>query len=245
MTFSEWVYNWLNWELPTSKPLWTPKEGLQSFIEEDGYIKQIETSEKFFVPITEQQKREQLFSTMTIKNNIVDLKGRILVEDVPAVVDKKVTRMVSNRKRYENISRKFSNPIRWYHIGLLHEMECTQNFNCYLGNGQRWNKKTTIVPKGRGPFSSFELGALDAIRYDKLDRVQNWSIGNTLYILEGFNGYGYALYRGINSPYLWSGSNKYISGKYVTDNVYSKTTVSSQIGIALLLKELQTRDLLN
>jgi lysozyme family protein len=59
--------------------------------------------------------------------------------------------------------------------------------------------------------------------------------------LEGFNGYGYSLYRNINSPYLWSGSNNYTAGKYIADNVYSKTAVSSQIGIALLLKNILER----
>ena len=89
-----------------------------------------------------------------------------------------------------------------------------------------------------GSFKSFESGAIDAIQYDKLDLVQDWSVGNTLYILEGFNGLGYDLYKGINSPYIWSGSNHYTSGKYIADSVYSKTAVSTQIGIALLYKGL-------
>jgi len=241
VSFTNWIYNFFN--IKSSKPLWTVDEGLQSVIKDSGEIKQIPivnpVDVKGFIPIlSEQEKRKQLFDSMVVHQNITDSKGRILLSDVPGVIDRRTGMMLQNKLRYEAIAHKFPNPIRWFHIALLHEMECEQNFNCYLGNGQIFWKKTTIVPKGRGPFSSFEKGAIDAIRFDRLNKVQDWSIGNTLYILEGFNGYGYAKYRGINSPYLWSGSNKYVSGKYISDNVYSRTAVSTQIGIALLMKKL-------
>jgi lysozyme family protein len=193
--------------------------------------------------LTESEIRQGLYDSMVINENIVDLKGRILIENVPAKVKAKVDKIFLSQQRYINIANKFANPIKWYHISFLHEMECTQNFNCYLGNGQPINKKTTIVPIGRGPFSTFELGAIDAIKLNGLDQIQDWSIGNTLYILEGFNGYGYSRYKGINSPYLFSGSNQYISGKYVSDGArgYDPNAVSQQIGIALLMKELLSR----
>lgn len=241
VSFSEWIYNVFNWQLPTNKPLWTPEEGLQNIVHDDGKVDSLPNSPNALISITEQAKRERLFNQMVVRKNIVDSKGRIIVSNVPKRVEAKVDTMFANKRRYEDISHRFANPIRWYHIALIHEMECTQNFSRYLGNGQRLSQRTTIVPKGRGPFSSFEAGAVDAIKYDKLDKVQDWSIGNTLYILEGFNGYGYSLYRNINSPYLWSGSNNYTAGKYIADNVYSKTAVSSQIGIALLLQNVLER----
>ena len=191
------------------------------------------------IPImTEQQKRKGLFDTMAINKNIVDKNGKIIVANVPSIIDKKVYSIIKNKDYYQSISGVFPTPIKWFHIGLIHEMECSQNFNCYLGNGQPLNKRTTIVPVGRGPFSSFKDGAIDAIKYDRLDKVTDWGIGNALYIFEGFNGYGYSLYKGINSPYIWSGSNQYTSGKYVSDGVYDKDAVSGQIGIALLYKRL-------
>lgn len=221
MNFRECLFHFLKVELPTSKPLIA------------DVIPQL-------APTSKTGSRKFLFDTMYTRQNIVDNNGRVLVANVPMVVDAKVSKMLSNRDRYQAISGRFKNPIRWYHVALIHEMECSQNFNCYLGNGQPFNKKTTIVPKGRGAFPSFETGAVDAIVYQKLDRITDWSIENTLYILEGFNGYGYTN-RGINSPYLWSGSNHYKSGKYIADSVYSKTAVSSQIGIALLYKRLLER----
>jgi len=242
MTVRQFAYSNLNLEFPTSKPLWSPKEGLESLVHA-GELAQLPVLNKIkpFLQLTEQEKRLRLFNTMMVNQNIVDEKGNILVLNVPEKVKQKVDKIFLNRSRYKSISFKFPNPIQWYHIALLHELECTQNFNCYLGNGQRWDKRTTIVPKNRGPFKSFEEGAIDAIKYDKLNEIIDWSSGNTLYILEGFNGYGYALYRNINSPYLWSGSNHYTSGKYIADSVYSSKAVSTQIGIALLYKEVLNR----
>lgn len=190
------------------------------------------------VPITEQQKRQMLYESMTIKQQIITLKGTVLVSNVPAQVKAKTDRMILNKQRYRNVARMFANPIRWYHIACFHEMEGEQNFSTYLGNGQTIFKKTTIVPKGRGPFASFEQGAVDSIRLEGLDKVNDWSIGNFLYIAEGFNGFGYSKFKHINSPYIWSGSSQYTSGKYISDGVYSTSEVSQQIGIALLLKSL-------
>lgn len=183
-------------------------------------------------------KRQELFDTMVINNNIFDIKDRILVPNVVAKVANIANRMIANRARYKAVANMFACPIKWYHVALIHQMEGGGDFNTYLGNGQRLSHKTTIVPIGRGPFKSFESGAIDAIKQKGLNYVQDWSIGNALYILEGFNGYGYSDFKGINSPYLWSGSNQYRSGYYIADHVYSSTTVSQQIGIALILKQL-------
>ena len=185
-------------------------------------------------------KREQLFESMFIRDNIVDKNGKILVSNIPQKSSDLADKIISNKDRYETVAHSFSNPIRWFHIGLIHLMEGEGNFNTYLGNGQSLNKVTTIVPKGRGPFASFEEGAIDAIELQGLDKVQDWSIGNTLYILEKYNGLGYSNYKGINSPYLWSGSNQYTAGKYISDGAsgYSSTAISTQIGIALVLRNL-------
>ena len=58
---------------------------------------------------------------------------------------------------------------------------------------------TTIVPKGRGWFPNFTTGAIDAIDLAGIDKVTDWSIGNVLYILEGYNGFGYEKYHNIPS----------------------------------------------
>lgn len=192
--------------------------------------------------MTKQEHAQALFDTMIIKDKI-DVSGLVIISNVPAIIDRKTNLMISNKDRYINVAHRFVNPgLKWWLVALIHEMECSQNFNKYLGNGQDLSKKTTIVPVGRGPFASFEDGAEDALKLQGADKIKDWSLGNVLYFLEGYNGYGYSIYKGINSPYLWSGSNHYSSGKYVSDGKYDPNAVSSQIGIALLMKSLLSKN---
>lgn len=187
--------------------------------------------------IEQAQTRQQLFDTMVIRDSITD-GSTILMSKVASVVKRKTDKLSSNQQIYAGIARRFVNPgLKWWLIAVIHELECSQNFNRYLGNGQYLNKKTTIAPKGRGPFQSFEEGAIDALRLQGADTINDWSIGSVLYFLEGFNGYGYE-HHGINSPYLWSGSNHYTKGKFVSDGKFDPVAVSLQIGVALLLKNL-------
>lgn len=118
-------------------------------------------------------------------------------------------------------------------IMLMHIRESSSDlgkFLTYLGNGQPFNKKTTIVPKGRGPWSSWINAAVDAIQLKKLDAIKDWTLERMLYELEGFNGYGYRG-KGINSPYVWSGTNHYMKGKYVADGKYDANAVDGQVGV--------------
>ena len=48
--------------------------------------------------------------------------------------------------------------------------------------------------------------------------------------------------RGVPSPYLWSGTNQYRSGKYVRDGLYDPGKVDSQLGCAALLIALMELD---
>lgn len=189
--------------------------------------------------MTAPEERQELWDTMTINENIVANNGMVLMANVNQHADRIVGIILSNKDRYLAIAHSFPNPgLKWWLVSIIHYMECTLNFHCYLGNGQPIDHITTIVPKGRGPFPTFEAGAIDAIKFNGLDKVTDWSIGNVLYILEGYNGYGYAEYHNINSPYLWSGTNQYVSGKYVSDGKYNPDAVSIQIGAAILLKKL-------
>jgi hypothetical protein len=56
------------------------------------------------------------------------------------------------------------------------------------------------------------------------------------YTAEGFNGWGYLLYRKINSPYLWSGTTLQQCGKYVADGVWDPYAWSQQVGVVAILK---------
>lgn len=127
--------------------------------------------------------------------------------------------------------------VPWWFIGVVHYRESAFDFTRSLAQGDPWNKKSTHVPANRGPFSSWEEAAVDAL----VDcapfaaRNKDWSIGGALAMLEKYNGLGYAN-KGIPSPYLWAGTNQYIKGKYVADGKFSANTVDKQLGCAGILK---------
>jgi len=156
-----------------------------------------------------------------------------------AEVEQAVQRILQYQNRYASIAAQSTVP--WYVIAVIHNMECGLDFTKHLHNGDSLKRRTVNVPAGRPkigqPPFTFEVSALDALEYDKLTEWDDWSIGGICYKLEGFNGWGYRA-RDINSPYLWSYSNLYTSGKYVADNKWSGTAVSSQCGAAVILRSM-------
>lgn len=141
--------------------------------------------------------------------------------------------IMAGKSRYETVSGQTGVP--WFVVGLIHSLECGLNWRGALCNGDPIHKKTVNVPRGMGPWSTWEDAAVWALRYDRLDKVTDWSAARAAYSLEGFNGWGYAM-RGLSSPYLWSGSNQYTRGKYVSDGVWDGNAVSQQAGAMCILK---------
>lgn len=129
---------------------------------------------------------------------------------------------------------------------IIHERESGLKLNTYLGNGQPLNKRTTIVPKNRGPFTgpdAFYNGALDAYRLQNmigLDWYDGSGIPRVSYNVEGFNGFGYRN-RGIASPYLYAGTNLYVKGKYVADGKFDPNYVDTQLGAMAIFKRMVER----
>jgi hypothetical protein len=60
-------------------------------------------------------------------------------------------------------------------------------------------------------------------------------------MFEMYNGLGYAA-MGRPSAYVWSGSDQYVSGKYVRDHVYDPNEVDVQVGCAPLLARMMALD---
>lgn len=148
-------------------------------------------------------------------------------------------RMIVHRDTYEQVTRYCGVP--WFVVGLIHAMEAGQSFACHLHNGDNLARPTVHVPAHRprasgGPFTFVE-SAVDALRLDRLDKVDAWPIERVLFELEAFNGWGYALeHRECNTPYLWSGTQHYTCGKYTGDGVWSSSAVSEQAGAAAILR---------
>jgi lysozyme family protein len=144
-------------------------------------------------------------------------------------------RVIQGRDRYKAVEKRTSVP--WFFIGLCHMREGNFNFGTYLGNGQSINRVTTIVPIARGPFASFEDGAVDALKFQGLVNITDWTLERIAFCLEGFNGFGYRS-KGVNTPYLWAGTNRYTSGKYVADHVFDPAAVDKQLGSMAVLSKL-------
>lgn len=139
------------------------------------------------------------------------------------------------KARYQAVEKTTGVP--WWFIAVVHEREASQKWDRQLGQGDPLNKKSTHVPKGRGPFASWEDGAVDALVNCApfAARNKDWSAGGALAMLEKYNGLGY-FNKGIPSPYIWSGTNQYTSGKYIADGVFDPNVVDKQLGCAGLLK---------
>lgn len=147
-----------------------------------------------------------------------------------------VSKSYASQRRYEAVSVVTGVP--WKVIAVVHGLEGSFNFESVLHNGEKIlgaGRKTKLVPKGRGPFTTWEEAAIDALKIKALPKT--WGIVETLDFLHKFNGTGY-LKKGIYSPYLWSFSNHYYRGKYVSDGRYDANAISSQCGAAVLLKQL-------
>ena len=54
------------------------------------------------------------------------------------------------------------------------------------------------LSKGRGPFPTWEAGAIDALDLDRLNQVTDWSPERASYEIEKFNGFGYRA-KGVNT----------------------------------------------
>jgi lysozyme family protein len=145
------------------------------------------------------------------------------------------------KARYQAVSAKTGVP--WPFIAVAHEREASQNWNTQLGQGDPLGSVSVHVPKGRGPFKTWEDGAYDALVNCApfAARNKDWSVGGTLTMLEQYNGLGYAN-KGRPSPYIWSGTDQYVSGKYVRDGVYDPNEVDQQLGCAGLLLAMMALD---
>jgi lysozyme family protein len=153
--------------------------------------------------------------------------------------DQLAARILANKARYQTIESKTGVP--WHLIAILHLRESNADFSTYLGNGQSLHHVTTIVPKGRGPFNSFEDGAVDALKLDGLTSINDWCLEKELYYCEIFNGAGYDA-RGLPSPYVFGGTSIQKPGKYISDHGFDPRVWDMQPGCAPILATLAKHD---
>lgn len=160
---------------------------------------------------------------------------------------------LDNHEIYQAIEKETGVP--WQMTAITHRRESDAQdkfgnplFTSYLGNGQPLTMKTTIVPKGRGPFikkfeannpqlinAAFIAGAIDAYHIDRMSEVKDWKLEKILYYSELFNGAGYDV-RGLPSPYLWGGTSIQQPGKFIADHKWSSRTMDQQLGCCAILR---------
>lgn len=153
------------------------------------------------------------------------------------------SRLLRDKAVYQRIYEQTGVPVAV--LMALAEREMSGSLHCYFGNGQRLTMRTTIVPKGRGPFpdniEGFIRGALDALHLDGLDQIaktsEGWSMPRFGYESELWNGFGYRA-RGIPSPYLVGGTSVQKAGKFVRDGVYDSSVMDPQLGTLAIVEEL-------
>lgn len=158
-----------------------------------------------------------------------------------------------NKIRYEDLAQATGVPPEL--IAIIHYRENSVDyfngtFNVYLHNGQPLGQVTTIVPKGKN-FNDFDSAAKDALQawqsyIDKYNlQADSKDIVAMLCLAERYNGMGY-YNAGYVSPYIFSGTNVYVSGKYVEipdengnyKSVYDPNEIDQQVGAYLLLNSI-------
>lgn len=148
-----------------------------------------------------------------------------------------VSRILTNWQKYDNVAKIIGCPA-WV-VGAIHYRESSFNFNTWLANGDPLFSRsgqplaTVHVPAGLGPAKTWEAGAIASLRHQGWDKRKVWDLTSCLIYLEAYNGWGYAM-MGKNSPYIWSGTNQYTSGKYIADGQYDPSVVDAQLGCASL-----------
>jgi len=149
-------------------------------------------------------------------------------------------RLVNAKSRYESV--RTASGVPWPVIAVIHERESSQSWLASLAQGDAWCRPSIHKPL-RPAFSSWESAAEDALEVcpPHAAKWEDWSIGGALTLLEQYNGLGYAR-MGRPSPYLWSATDQYLSGKYTSDGHYDPHAIDHQAGCAALLMRMTLID---
>lgn len=157
-----------------------------------------------------------------------------------AAVDYMAKKLLKDIARYRAVEAKTGVPA--VVVACINGRESSGSMDAFLGNGESIHRVTRLVPAGRGPWASFEDGAVEALSIDGLDKVgrANWTFELACYYWEKLNGEGYRLYHHESSPYLWGGTNQQQLGKYTADSHFDPATMDPQTGtVAVALRMIE------
>lgn len=173
--------------------------------------------------------------------NLARWNAALLKPELIATFDQVSRRLVVAKERYQVVEARTGVP--WPVIAVIHERESSQSWKASLAQGDPWNQVSIHVPRGRGPFSSWEAAAVDALAVcpPHAGDWDDWTIGGALTLLEQYNGLGYAR-MGVPSPYIWAGTDQYHQGKYIADGHFDPHAIDHQLGCAGLLARMTHLD---
>lgn len=191
----------------------------------------------------------------TCPDNDIDyqykFKMAVINKDAKYYLNKKADTILKDFIEYKKVSEHFKLPyinIEGYlldpcfFIAAIHNQESSRDvgeFKACLHNGERiigTGLKTTLVPKNRGPFNTWNEAAIDALKDEsKIATGKLTTLGAWLYMLENYNGMGYRK-NGVSSPYLWAMTDQYTKGYYVGDHNFQSEVVTDHFGAVALIK---------
>lgn len=152
-----------------------------------------------------------------------------------------------NRVReIDSVARRLTRPEVLAHFANIHtqlgipevvqaticEREDGCDFSRSPAQGDPWNRVSTHVPRGIGPFPSWEASAVYSWTVcDKLSTlsIANWTLPYACWKWEGYNGLGYRAH-GRRTPYVLGGTNLQQAGKYTSDGHFDPDHMDTQLG---------------
>lgn len=91
-------------------------------------------------------------------------------------ISKAANKAMDYKDRYVRVAKKIGCP--WEFIAAIHMRESNAHFGGVLHNGEKiigTGRKTKLVPRGKGPFDSWEEAAIHALKMKNLHKIKDWS----------------------------------------------------------------------
>lgn len=177
----------------------------------------------------------------TVKDEITRNLHRMKVTANPKSLRATARRYIQDKQRYLDLEEATGVPPLVSMV--IADRESGGDSRMSLAQGDRWDRVSIHVPKGRGPFRTWLDAAIDAVKIDGLNNIGkgNWTVELACFFQEKFNGFGYRLY-GVPSAYVWAGTNVYQGGKFISDGKFSRTAWDTQIGVVPMMAALIAED---
>lgn len=168
----------------------------------------------------------QLLSVMTVR------------PECRKAIDDAAARVLSFRRNFESVRAAIGVPVIFSGPSFLREADL--DFSLSPAQGDPWRRVSKHVPRGLGPYRSWQDAAVAAYRVNGIDKVGdgNWTWELECFYAEALNGFGYRDEHRMHSPYLWAGTNIQTRGKYVADGKFDPEHMDEQVGVIPLAKRL-------